>query len=49
MKQFPHAREAALRPDLESIGEIKPCPICDFVLDPNGECVNHKCPNWIKE
>ena len=29
--------------------DTKPCPICDFVLDPNGECVNHKCPNWIKE
>lgn len=29
--------------------DIKPCPLCEFVLDPNGECVNHRCPNWIKE
>lgn len=29
--------------------DIKPCPACEFILDANGECVNHRCPNWIRE
>ncbi len=30
-------------------GDTKPCPACEFILDANGECVNHRCPNWIRE
>lgn len=28
--------------------DTKPCPTCGSVFDPNGECVNARCPNWIK-
>ena len=30
-------------------GDTKPCPACEFILDAKGECVNHRCPNWIRE
>ncbi len=29
--------------------DTKPCPACEFILDAKGECVNHRCPNWIRE
>lgn len=33
----------------EDVCDVPACPLCEFVLDPNGECVNARCPNWIKE
>lgn len=47
----PEAMRPTVRRDLrlhEDICDAPACPLCEFVLDPNGECVNARCPNWIK-